>query len=78
MHVKNLELCCDDVCERVENMLPSSFNTPSAAVLLSSEELNVVTPTTPRHQNDDVHTHGDTDTHRDTDTHALRSQHPQT
>ncbi len=28
--------------ERVENMLPSSLNTPVASALLSSEELNVV------------------------------------
>ncbi len=43
LHVKKLERWCDVVCERVENMLPSSLNTPTAEVL-SSEELNVVTP----------------------------------
>jgi hypothetical protein len=44
LYVKKLECWCDDVCERVENMLPSSLNTPAAAALLSSEALNVVTP----------------------------------
>ena len=40
LHVKKLERWCEAVCERAENMLP---NTPAAAALLSSEELNVVT-----------------------------------
>ena len=42
LYVKKLECWCDDVCERVENMLPSSLNTPTASALLISEELNVV------------------------------------
>ena len=29
LHVKKLQRWCDDVCERVENMLPSSLNTYS-------------------------------------------------
>jgi hypothetical protein len=33
------------VRERAENMLPSSLKTPVASALLSSEALNVVTPT---------------------------------
>ncbi len=37
LHVKKLECWCDDVCERVENMLSSSLNTPAEAALLSSE-----------------------------------------
>ena len=44
LHVKKLESWCDDVRERVENMLSSSLNTPAAAAVLSSEALNVVTP----------------------------------
>ncbi len=43
LHVKKLERWCDAVRERVENMLPSSLNTPAAAALFSSESLNVVT-----------------------------------
>ncbi len=35
-HVKKLESWCDAVRERVENMLPSSLNTPAATALLSS------------------------------------------
>jgi hypothetical protein len=44
LHVKKLERWCDAVCERVENMLPSSLNTPPPPAVLSSEVLNVVTP----------------------------------
>jgi hypothetical protein len=40
LHVKKLERWCETVRESVENMLP---NTPSAAALLSSKALNVVT-----------------------------------
>ena len=43
LHVKKLERWCDDVCERAENMLPSSINTPASTALLSSEALNVMT-----------------------------------
>ncbi len=46
LHVKKLDLWCDTVRERVENMLTSSLNAPSAAAVLSSKTLNVVTPTT--------------------------------
>ena len=42
-HGKKLEHWCGAVRERVENMLPSSLNTPAASALLSSEELHVVT-----------------------------------
>jgi hypothetical protein len=42
LHVKKLERWCEAVRERAENMLP---NTPAAAAALSSEALNVVTPT---------------------------------
>jgi len=42
---KKLERWCEAVRERVENMLPSSLNTPTASALLISEELNVVTST---------------------------------
>ena len=44
LYAKKLERWCETVCERVENMLPSSLNTPAASALLISEELNVVTP----------------------------------
>jgi hypothetical protein len=44
LHVKKIQSWCDTVRERVENMLPSSLNTPAVAGLLSSEALNVVTP----------------------------------
>ena len=44
LHVKKLERWCDTVRERVQNMLPSSLNTPATATILSSETLNVVTP----------------------------------
>ena len=44
LYGKKLELWCGAVRERVENMLPSSFKTPAASALLSSEALNVVTP----------------------------------
>ncbi len=43
LHVKKFECWCDVVRERTENMFPSSLNTPSVEVLLSSETLNVVT-----------------------------------
>ena len=43
MYVKKLERWCGSVCERAENMLPSSLKTPAASALLSSEALNVVT-----------------------------------
>jgi hypothetical protein len=43
LHVKKLELWCESVRERVENMLT---NTPETAALLSSEALNVVTSET--------------------------------
>jgi len=43
LHAKKLECWCEAVRERAENMLSSSLNTPAASVLLSSEELNVVT-----------------------------------
>jgi hypothetical protein len=39
--VKQFELWCDTVCERAENMLSSSLNTPAVAAVLSSETLNV-------------------------------------
>ena len=41
LYVKKLDHWCDAVCERVENMLPSSLNNPAAVTLLSSEELHV-------------------------------------
>jgi hypothetical protein len=41
LHVKKLERWCESVHEREKNMLP---NAPTAAALLSSEALNVVTP----------------------------------
>ncbi len=44
LYSKKLERWCGAVCERAENMLPSSLNTPAASALLSSESLNVVTP----------------------------------
>ena len=40
LHVKKLERWCESVHEREKNMLP---NAPTAAALLSSEALNVVT-----------------------------------
>ena len=40
---KKLERWCDTVRTRAENMLPSSLNTPTGALLLSSEILNVLT-----------------------------------
>ena len=43
MQLKKLEHCCDAVRPRAEKTLPSSLNTPAAAALLSSEELNVLT-----------------------------------
>jgi hypothetical protein len=44
LYGKKLERWCAAVRERAENMLPSSFKTPAASALLSSEALNVVTP----------------------------------
>ena len=41
---KKLERWYGAVRERVENMLPSSLNTPGVSAVLSSEALNVVTP----------------------------------
>ena len=43
MQLKKLERWCDAVRPRVEKTLPSSLNTPTAAALLSSEALNVLT-----------------------------------
>ena len=43
MEDKKLGRWCDTVTVRVENMLPSSLNTTTGVVLLSSEELNVLT-----------------------------------
>ena len=44
LHAKKIELWCESVRERAENMLTSSLNAPASSALLSSEELNVVTP----------------------------------
>ena len=43
LYAKKLDHWCGAVCEREENMLPSSLNTPAVSALLTSEELNVVT-----------------------------------
>ena len=43
MKLKKLECWCDAVRPRAEKTLPSSLNTPTAAALFSSEELNVLT-----------------------------------
>jgi hypothetical protein len=45
MQLKKLERWCDTVRPRAEKTLPSSLNTPTAAALLSSETLNVLTLT---------------------------------
>jgi len=42
LDTKKLQLWCDSVRARAENMLPSSLNTPATAELLSSEELTVM------------------------------------
>ena len=42
LYVKKIERWCQAVCARVENMLSSSLNTPAAAALLSSEELEML------------------------------------
>jgi hypothetical protein len=44
LHVKKLERWCEAVRARAENMLPSSLNTPSAA-LLGSEALTATAVT---------------------------------
>jgi len=43
MQLKKLEHWCEGVRARAEKTLPSSLNTPTAAALLSSEALNVLT-----------------------------------
>ena len=43
MQLKKLEHWCEAVRARAEKTLPSSLNTPTAAALLSSETLNVLT-----------------------------------
>jgi hypothetical protein len=43
LYTKKLENWCGAVCERAENMLSSSLNTPATSALHSSEALNVVT-----------------------------------
>jgi hypothetical protein len=43
MQLKKLEHWCESVRARAEKTLPSSLNTPTAAALLSSEALNVLT-----------------------------------
>ncbi len=43
MQLKKLEHWCEGVRARAKKTLPSSLNTPTAAALLSSEVLNVLT-----------------------------------
>jgi hypothetical protein len=47
MQLKKLEHWCEAVRPRAEKTLPSSLNTPTAAALLSSETLNVLTRPAP-------------------------------